>query len=100
MISANEDISSKPLEPFSNKNSLEVGEIMSQDHSTALMHPSKLRELNLYDGDTVMIVGRKSKSTCVQIKEDNSISTGSIHMTRIARSNVRYKFRSTSLFTE
>lgn len=69
---------------------LSVDDVASQDHSTVLLHPSKLKELNLYEGDTVLLSGRKKKSTCVSVSGDSTVPVDTIRMTRVTRSNIRY----------
>lgn len=93
-----DDAITTPLQPYSKMNSLEVGESLSQDTSTVLLHPSKLKELDLFEGDTVMVLGRKKRFTCVQIREDSSVAVEGILMPRGARANIRYTCHSGCLF--
>ena len=83
------DVRVDPLKPISRKNSMVVGEYVSEDHSTVLVHPSKLQELDLFDGDFALVSGRRNRDTCVTIKGDDTVPPNDILMTRIARSNIR-----------
>lgn len=72
-------------------NGLMVDDSTSDDHSTIAMHPDKLKELKLFNGDTVLIRGKKRKSTVGVVVADDSVDGARVQMSKVARSNLRVR---------
>jgi len=77
------------LQKNTSPNSLLVDDSVADDHSTIAIHPEKLSELNLIAGDTVLLKGKKRKTTLAVINADENVPFGKITMSKIARSNLR-----------
>ncbi len=60
------------------------------DHYTVALNPSKMKELNLFSGDTVLLKGKKRKTTVAIVTSDESLADGRMRMGKVIRSNLRY----------
>ncbi len=61
------------------------------DNSCVLLNPSKLEELNLFRGDTVIVKGKKKHDTvCIAI-EDDTIPHNAVRMNKVIRKNLRVR---------
>jgi transitional endoplasmic reticulum ATPase len=69
-------------------NSLLADESVSDDSSVGV-HPLKMKELNLVDGDSILVRGKKRKTTVAIVHSDPSVSEGKIAIGKVARSNIR-----------
>jgi transitional endoplasmic reticulum ATPase len=70
-------------------NSLLVDDSVADDHSTIAINPIKLEELKLLAGDTVLLRGKKRKSTVAVVTADENVPYGKITMSKVVRSNLR-----------
>ena len=59
------------------------------DHSTVAVDPAKMAELGLLSGDTVLLRGKKRKTTVAVVNSDESVAPSRIQMTKVVRSNLR-----------
>lgn len=75
------------------KNRLFVEESPNDDNSVVLITPAKLEELEIFQGDTVLIKGKRSKEhVCVAMPaEDDSLEDFKIQMNRNIRKNLKVK---------
>lgn len=64
-------------------------ETTNDDNSVALMHPTRMQQLNIFRGDTILIKGKKNKSTACLALEDPSCQENSIKISKISRRNIR-----------
>ena len=48
-----------------------------------------MKELDLYDGDTVLLKGKKRKTTVAVVTSDETVAASRIQMTKVVRSNLR-----------
>ena len=70
-------------------NVLLADDLAFDEHSMIALHQSKLDELGLMSGDTILIKGKKKKTTVAIVMEDQDISPSKIKISKVTRSNVR-----------
>jgi transitional endoplasmic reticulum ATPase len=72
-------------------NRLTVENPLNDDNSICAMHESKMKELKIYNGDPVLLKGkRRNKALCVAIRE-NSLDPSKIAINKVVRNNLRSK---------
>ena len=71
-------------------NSLLVDDSIVDDHSTISLSAAKMDELGLFNGDTVLLKGKKRKNTVAIVNAENGVSDNRVRMTKVVRSNLRY----------
>lgn len=76
----------------SSPNTLLVDDSSSDDHSAVAVDPAKMEELGLMIGDTVLLKGKKRKTTVATICEDDSTANARVKMTKVVRSNLRFDY--------
>lgn len=69
--------------------SLIVDDSSSDDHSTVALSAAKMEELGLLSGDTVLLKGKKRKSTVAVVNSDDNVDDVRIQTTKVIRSNLR-----------
>lgn len=70
-------------------NMLLVDDSTHDDHSTVAVSAKKMEELGLFSGDTVLLKGKKRKSTIATVNTDENVSDMKIRMTKVVRANLR-----------
>jgi transitional endoplasmic reticulum ATPase len=70
-------------------NTLLVDDSVSDDHYTIAVAPVKLNELNLFNGDSVLVKGKKRKNTVAIVVADDSLPASKMRMSKVIRSNLR-----------
>jgi transitional endoplasmic reticulum ATPase len=68
---------------------LMVDEAINDDNSVAALHPDKIKELELFRGDTILIRGKRRHDTVCILLSDPSCEPGKIRMNRVTRANLR-----------
>jgi transitional endoplasmic reticulum ATPase len=53
------------------------------------MKKQKMEALGLFNGDTVLLKGKKRKTTVATVNTDESVSDNRVRMTKVVRSNLR-----------
>ena len=66
-----------------------VDDSVIDDHSTVSMSAVKMEELGFQGGDTILLKGKKRKTTIAIVNIDENISDNCIRVSKIARSNLR-----------
>lgn len=66
-----------------------VDDSIDDDHSTVTIDAAKMEELGLFNGDTVLLKGKKRKTTVAAVNSDESIAVSRVQMTKVVRSNLR-----------
>jgi transitional endoplasmic reticulum ATPase len=82
--------------PTNNKlnklNKLLVDDTVNNDNSAVIMSSKRMEELGLFKGDTVLLKGKKNRSTvCIVLGEDDGCDDNSICMNKCVRKNLRVK---------
>jgi len=68
-------------------NRLIVEKPTSKDNSIIALNPTRMEEIGLYNGDTVLIVGRRQKKTVCVVVPDETLDAGSARLpTGVAKS--------------
>ena len=70
-------------------NTLLVDDSTADDHSTISLSAAKMEELGLFNGDTVLLKGKKRKNTVAVVNTDEGVSENKVRMTKVVRSNLR-----------
>ncbi|KAH3759746.1 cell division cycle protein 48-like [Pelomyxa schiedti] len=85
------DYSTAILERKKAPNRLFVEEATQDDNSVVGLHQSKMDELQLFRGDTVLIKGKRRKDTVCIVLADATVEPGKIRMNKVVRSNLRVR---------
>ncbi|XP_022658156.1 transitional endoplasmic reticulum ATPase-like isoform X1 [Varroa destructor] len=86
-----DDLSTAILKTKDKPNRLLVDEGVGDDNSVVHLSQSKMDELNLFRGDTVLLKGRKRRETVAIVISDDSCPNEKIHMNRCVRNNLRVR---------
>jgi transitional endoplasmic reticulum ATPase len=79
------------IEKKKSPNRLIVDEALNDDNSVISLSSQKMEELGLFRGDSVLIKGKKGKSTvCIALVEED-IENGSIRINKVVRKNLRVR---------
>eukprot|EP01039_Chlorochromonas_danica_P001718 gene1719-1877_t len=85
------DLATAILQKKQTPNGLLVDDATSDDHSTIAIHPDKLEELKIFSGDTILIKGKKRKTTVGVVVSDENVESTRIQMSKVVRSNLRVR---------
>ncbi|KAL3655395.1 AAA ATPase cdc48 [Castilleja foliolosa] len=85
------DYSTVILERKKSPNRLIVDEAINDDNSVVSMHPTKMEELQLFRGDTILIKGKKRKDTVCIVLADEQCEEPKIRMNKVVRANLRVR---------
>lgn len=79
------------LEPKRAPNRLLVEEPRSDDNSIITLNDIKLKELKIYNGDPVLVKGKRRKQTLVIVVRDNTIQPDKCGINKIVRNNLKVR---------
>jgi len=68
---------------------LEIVASASAESSAVSMHPSRLAELEIMEGDTVRLKGKRDRETLAIVGEDSALDPGSVAVSAVGRLNLR-----------
>ena len=77
-----EDLATAILKRKERPNRLIVDEAANDDNSVVALSQTKMDELELFRGDSVLLKGKKRKETVCIVLSDDSVSTDRIRMNR------------------
>jgi len=86
-----EDLSTAILKTKDKPNRLLVDEAVTDDNSVIHLSQTKMDELNLFRGDTVLLKGRKRRETVAIVISDDTCPNEKIRMNRCIRNNLRVR---------
>eukprot|EP01036_Dinobryon_divergens_P033452 gene33451-43237_t len=89
------DLATAILKKINKPNMLIVDDSPSDEPSTVALEPSKMEALELFEGDYVLLRGKKKKSTIAIVTADESASSAKIRIPKIIRSNIRIRLGDT-----
>lgn len=69
-------------------NRLVVDDIDKDDSSVIYLNPEKLTELNIFRGDSVLLKGKRGKTTICVALDDENVEMGKIRMHKVTRKNI------------
>jgi transitional endoplasmic reticulum ATPase len=85
------DVTTAILERKKAPNRLVVDEAINDDNSVVALNVSKMDELQLFRGDTVLLKGKKRKDTVCIVLADENCDEGKIRMNKVVRKNLRVR---------
>ena len=85
------DLATAILTKKQQPNMLLADDSLTDDHSSVGISSAKMKELGLFSGDTVLLKGKKRKSTVAIVITDDSVNDSRIKMTKVVRSNLRLR---------
>jgi len=68
-----------------------VEEAANDDNSFVALSQTKMDELGLFRGDTVLLKGKKRKETVCIVLSDDTVADEKIRMNRVVRNNLRVR---------
>lgn len=81
-----------PVQKKVSLNKLLVDDTVNDDNSVVILSLKRMEELNLFKGDTVLLKGKKNRSTvCIVLGENEGCDDNSIRMNKCVRKNLRVK---------
>jgi len=86
-----DDLATAILKKKDRPNRLIVEEAANDDNSVVALSQSKMDELELFRGDSVLIKGKKRKETVCIVLSDDTVSNERIRMNRVVRNNLRVR---------
>ena len=96
---ANGDIATAILKRINKPNMLIVDDSPSDEPSTVALEPSKMEALDLFEGDYVLLRGKKKKTTIAIVTADESVNGAKIRIPKNLRSNIRIRLGDTVTIT-
>ena len=85
------DLDDAILEPKKAPNRLIAEDPKNDDNSIALMHETKMKELNVINGDPVLLKGKRRHFTmCISLR-DNTIDPEKLGINKVVRNNLKLK---------
>uniref|UniRef100_A0A674MQQ5 Transitional endoplasmic reticulum ATPase n=1 Tax=Takifugu rubripes TaxID=31033 RepID=A0A674MQQ5_TAKRU len=89
--SKNDDLSTAILKQKNRPNRLIVDESINEDNSVVSLSQTKMDELQLFRGDTVLMKGKKRRETVCIVLSDDTCSDEKVRMNRVVRNNLRVR---------
>ncbi|KAL1814662.1 hypothetical protein ACET3Z_017236 [Daucus carota] len=89
--SGKKDFSTAILERKKSPNRLLVDEAINDGNSVLSMHPSKMEELQLFRGDTVLVKGKKRRDTICIVLADEQCEVPKVRLNKVVRANLRVR---------
>eukprot|EP01065_Artemidia_motanka_P012695 TRINITY_DN16_c2_g1_i1.p1 TRINITY_DN16_c2_g1~~TRINITY_DN16_c2_g1_i1.p1 ORF type:complete len:811 (+),score=350.05 TRINITY_DN16_c2_g1_i1:82-2514(+) len=72
-------------------NKLVVEESTNDDNSVIGMHSDNMDELQLFRGDTVLLKGKRGRSTVCIVLHDETVEAGRMRMNKVVRGNLKVR---------
>jgi transitional endoplasmic reticulum ATPase len=89
--SKDDDLATAILRRKERPNRLLVEEAANDDNSVVALSQTKMDELNLFRGDTVLLKGKKRKETVCIVLSDDTVTNDKVRMNRVVRNNLRVR---------
>ncbi|KAI4820361.1 hypothetical protein KUCAC02_028345 [Chaenocephalus aceratus] len=86
-----DDLATAILKQKSRPNRLIVDESINEDNSVVSLSQTKMDELQLFRGDTVLMKGKKRRETVCIVLSDDTCSDEKVRMNRVVRNNLRVR---------
>jgi len=91
MADNKDELATAILKKKERPNRLLVEEAANDDNSVVSLSQTKMDELGLFRGDTVLLKGKKRKETVCIVLSDDTVSNEKIRMNRVVRNNLRVR---------
>lgn len=87
------EIERKPdqLEPKRQPNRLVVEDAKNDDNSIVCMNEAKIKELKIFNGEPVVLVGKRRHKTLCIVFKDNTVPVDRVAINKCVRNNLRVK---------
>jgi len=86
-----EELATAILKKKDRPNRLIVEDAANDDNSVVALSQSKMDQLELFRGDSVLLKGKKRKETVCIVLSDDTVSDERIRMNRVVRNNLRLR---------
>ncbi|KCV73432.1 cell division cycle protein 48 [Fonticula alba] len=86
-----EDLATAILRKKSAPNRLIVDETVKDDNSIIILNPQTIEELELFNGDTILVRGKKRRDTALVVMGDENCEVGKCRINKVVRSNLRVR---------
>ncbi|XP_014671341.1 PREDICTED: transitional endoplasmic reticulum ATPase [Priapulus caudatus] len=86
-----DDLATAILRTKAKPNRLIVEDAVNDDNSVVALSQTKMDELELFRGDTVLLKGKKRKETVCIVLSDDTVGDDKVRMNRIVRNNLRVR---------
>ena len=86
-----EELATAILKKKDRPNRLIVEDSANDDNSVVALSQSKMDQLELFRGDSVLLKGKKRKETVCIVLSDDTVSDERIRMNRVVRNNLRLR---------
>ena len=86
-----EELATAILKKKDRPNRLIVEDAANDDNSVVALSQSKMDQLELFRGDSVLLKGKKRKETVCIVLSDNTVSDERIRMNQVVRNNLRLR---------
>jgi len=87
----NDELATAILRNKVKPNRLVVEEATNEDNSVVALSQTKMDELQLFRGDTVLLKGKKRRETVCIVLSDDTIGNDKIRLNRVVRNNLRVR---------
>ncbi|EDR22795.1 hypothetical protein, conserved, partial [Entamoeba dispar SAW760] len=81
----------EPKKIIVKKHRLIVEESKEDDMSIVYMNPQRMEELNFFEGDSILIKGKRRKSTICIVMAEEGLTENMIRLHRMTRYNLKVK---------
>ena len=85
------DYSTAILDKKKKPNRLMVEDSINDDNSAIQMSEAKMKELNIFKGDPIFIIGKKRKQTVCIALIDSQLDDDKIRMNKVVRKNIKVR---------
>lgn len=80
-------------------NRLMVEEPTNDDNSICLLNEEKMRELKIFNGDPVLLKGKRRNRTLLIAVKDNKLASSKVAINKVSRGNLKVKIGDLSTVT-
>lgn len=80
-----------PAQPRRSPNRLIVEEAINDDNSVVALNPTRMQQLQIFRGDTVLIRGKMRHDTVCVVVTDQDLDEGKIRLNKVVRKNLRVR---------
>jgi transitional endoplasmic reticulum ATPase len=68
-----------------------VEEPSNDDNSICLLNEEKMKELKIFNGDPILLKGKRKNRTLLIAVKDNKLATSKVAMNKVSRANLKVK---------
>jgi transitional endoplasmic reticulum ATPase len=68
-----------------------VEEPSNDDNSICLLNEEKMKELKIFNGDPILLKGKRKNRTLLIAVKDNKLASSKVAMNKVSRANLKVK---------